>query len=334
METENQPEVSFDALVDKLTSAEPRFVENPDPEEPDEGKAPAETTDYDDEDGGDEPEDGEDEDGGDEPEGDDDPDDANDDPDGGDKGAGEEDPETEVEIGGEKKAVKLSELKHAFAAREVIAAQSKALDERNRAVETQGMYLAKLYDDRIAKATENYQKYANVDLFDAYRQLDTDDFNALKTAKESAEAEYATVQAEAQNFLNNAINTRQAFLREKAKHAIGVIRQAIPDWSDATYDKVRTYAVSQGMSQSDASEVVDPATVIMMHKAMLYDDAASKSKTVVKKATKAPKAVEPKAEAKSGNTASKATKALAKQARMSGDVDDVAEAFLAAHRSK
>ncbi len=332
METDNAPEVSFDSIVDKFSAAEPQFVEHPDPDEPkdeDNPKEPAKTApeedpEGDNEEGNDEddPEGGEEEGEGDEGGSDSD-----------DKGQGEEDPETEVEIGGEKKSVKLSELKHAFIAREVIEAQAKALDERNRAVETQGMYLAKLYDDRINTAKENFEKYAKVDLFDAYRQLEPEDFAALKAAKEAAEAEYATVNSEAQNFLNNAINTRKAVLREKARHAIGAIRQAIPDWSDATYDKVRTYAVSQGMSQTDANEVVDPATIVMMHKAMLYDDATTKAKSVVKKVAKAPKTVEPKADDRSGNSSTKAVKALAKKARLSGDIDDVASAFLAAHQS-
>lgn len=305
-------ELSFDELVDKFSAAEPKFVEpveDPEDEEPEEQEEVEDTSEddanEDDEEGGDE----------------------GSDPDSEDQG--EEDAEAEIEVEGTK--VPVSELTRLYKEREQIAETAKAAREAQRLVEAQGLHLAKLYEDRLIKAQQAVQKYANVDLFQAYRELDADEFETLKAAKEAAEAEYATVTAEAQGFMQSVAQTKQAYLREQAKQSLGIIRQAIPDWNDQVYNQVRTYAVSQGMDVGTVNDIVDAPAIIMMHKAMLYDAAKTNSEKVVKKVVKAPKKVVKKAEDRTDSESAKSKRLMA-AARASGDIDDVTAAFMAARR--
>jgi len=314
--------LDFDEVVEQFTASEPKFVEDEDPEAEahEEPEATPEDDDHEEEAEGEEPDDEEEGEGG---------------ADGGDADGddpGEEDPETEITVGSETRKVRLSELKQLYAAREEVETRAKVAAEQNRLVETQGLYLASLYEKRLQQAQANAAKYQNVDLFQAYRELDADEFETLKAAKEAAEAELATITSEAQEFMQNAMNTRRAYLREQAKQSIGAIRQAIPDWNDELYGKVRAYAVSQGMEPEVVNEIVDASAIIMMHKAMLYDDTKSKAVKVTQKVVKAPKKVVRKGEKTTDAQAVKQKRLIA-QARASGDIDDVAEAFLAAHRS-
>ena len=312
-------EVAFDDIVSQFESSTPKFIEPEEaPEDEDQGEeVPEDGPQGDDEDEAEEGAEEGDEEGS----------------DSGSEDQGEEDPETEVTLGGETKKVKLSELKALYAQQEEVTGRVKAIQEQNRAVEAQGLYLAKLYEARLISAQAAVDRYKNIDLFQAYRELDADEFETLKSAKEAAEAEYATVTAEAQDFMNRVVETKRTYLREQAKHSIAAIRQAIPDWNDAVYNKVRTYAVAQGMDMNVVNEIVDAPAIIMMHKAMLYDDTKSKAETVTKKVVKAPKKVVKKGDTPT-DTEATAKKRLIANARESGSIDDVAEAFLAAQRRK
>lgn len=311
MEDEN---LTLDDIVDKFHGAAPKFIEDADQE----GEDPQEQL-------GEEPNDDDTdaEAGG---EGDE----ASADADAEDQGA--EDPETEIEFGGATHKVKRSELTALYQTREATKARAAAVVQQNRLVESQGLFLAGLYEQRVKRAEENLSKFASVDLFQAYRNLDPSDFENLKAAKEAAEAEHAAVTSEAQNFMRNVVETRKGFLREQARQSIGVIREAIPEWNDDLYGRVRAYAVSQGMDADAVNEVVDASAIVMMHKAMLYDDARAKTSKVTQKAVKAPKKVATKGDSKTDNASAK-QKRLTATAIASGNIDDVTDAFLAAHRS-
>ncbi|MDO5647367.1 hypothetical protein [Paracoccus sp. (in: a-proteobacteria)] len=239
----------------------------------------------------------------------------------------------EILIGEEKKSVNRKDLERLYADRASIAKSAQHVHAQNRAVEAQGMFLAQLYDARIKRAQEVAEKYSKVDLWAAHRELGTQEFNDLKANKEAAEAELAALNHEASSFLEQAQATRQTFIREAAAQAIPAIRQAIPEWSDTLYNDLRSYAVGQGMDQTTVNEIVDPAAIVMMRKAMLYDQAQKKSETVVKKAVTAPKKVVGKPESRSDTTKANASR-LVEQARATGDIDDVTAAFLAAQRDQ
>lgn len=240
--------------------------------------------------------------------------------------------EYDVTVDGASRKVKLKDLKGLYATEQATTTKAQSVAAQARALEAQGLYLAKLLDARQAAAKAKFDKYAEVDLFTASRKLDDDEFAVLKKAKEAAEAEWTTINAEAKEFIQRANQTRQEVLRERAKAALSVVTKAIPEWSDELYGKLRTYAVSQGMAADDANETVDPAVFVLMHKAMKYDDAQKKTEAVVKKVTKAPAKVAKKGVQTTNVEASKVQRIRAK-AINSGSVDDVTEAFLAALKS-
>jgi hypothetical protein len=241
----------------------------------------------------------------------------------------EDDAEVSVTVEGTEHRVSVKDLKRLFGQEAALTQKSQAIAAQRRALDDQGLYLAKILDTRHKEAQAKVAKYKDVDLFRASRELDADDFDALRAAKEGAESELKAIEREGQEFVQRAQQTRTAHLREQAKESLKVITKAIPDWNDDVYSKVSAYAVSQGMDADTVGQIVDASAIIMMHKAWQFDQAQSKKETVQKKISKTPK----KVLKSSGDPADRATskiKALRRDAANSGDVDDVAALFLAA----
>lgn len=242
----------------------------------------------------------------------------------------DEDAEVAITVDGKEHRVSVKELKRLYGQEAALTQKSQAIAEQRRAIETQGLYLAKILNDRYEAAKQKVAKYKDVDLFRASRELEPEEFDALRAAKEGAESELKALEIEGQEFLKRATETRQQLLRNQAKESLKVITKAIPEWSDEVYGKVRTYAVSQGMDADLVNEVVDPGAIIMMHKAMKYDEAQAKKATVTKKVTKAPAKVLKKSEPKDRETSK--LKTIRREAQVTGDIDDVTELFLAASK--
>lgn len=242
-----------------------------------------------------------------------------------------DDAEVSVKVDGKDLKLKVGDLKRLAGQEAALTQKSQSVANQLRAVEAQGLYLANVLEGRLKTAKAKFDKYANVDLFKAQRDLDPEDFDALRAAKAAAEAEYSAVTRESQEFMHRVQETRQKVLRERAAVALKEITRAIPEWNDELYGKVRTYAVSQGMNPNEVNEVVNPAAIIMMNKAMQFDAIKAKTETVEKKVKKSPKRVTPKS-AKTVDATSSKFRAAQRKAEVTGDIDAVTDLFLAARK--
>lgn len=243
----------------------------------------------------------------------------------------DDDADVAVTVDGKELKVKVKDLKRLYGQEASLTQKSQAVSAQARTIETQSLYLAKVIESRMNAAQARVDKFKDVDLFKAARELSPDDFDALNSAKKAAEAEIAVLNEEAKSFMTNAMNTRKDMLREQAKVAIVELKKSIPEWNDDLYSKIRTYAVGQGMDRDTVNEIVDPGAITLIHKAMLYDAAKTKTDTVAKKLIKSPKKALSKSD-KVTDSASNRVRVAKKLAIMSGDVDDVAAAWLASKK--
>ena len=244
----------------------------------------------------------------------------------------DDDAEVTVEVDGKELKFAVKELKRLAGQEASLTQKSQAIAAQRKALDQHGLYLSKILQDRFESAKAKAEKYKDVDLFRASRELDPDEFDALRAAKESAESELKAIEREGQEFVQRATQLRSQLLREQAKESLKEITKAIPEWNDKLYGEIRTYAISQGMDADLVNEVVDPGAIVMMHKAMLFDQAQSKKETVTKKVIKAPKRALSKSAAPDRGEAR--IKTLKTQAARTGDIDDVTALFLAQLNSK
>lgn len=125
----------------------------------------------------------------------------------------------------------------------------------------------------------------------------------------------------------------QAALEIHLKDEMAKLVQHVPDFGDAEKatkmrDDIVRFGQSEGFSQDELANLVDHRHILVLRKAMLYDQMSQKKAAVTKKAEKAKPFV--KAGAKKSNTTSKAKARQTAASRMkkSGSVDDVAKYLL------
>lgn len=237
--------------------------------------------------------------------------------------------EVEVSVNGVNTKFKVKDLKRLAGQEAALTQRSQAIAGRVREVELRGQASAMVLQKQLDKAKARFKQYENVDLFKASRELEPEEFDALRKDMEAAKADVDFIETEAAQFIKDINASRQAELKEQAKASLPVIIKAIPEWNAQLYHDVRTYAVSQGMDRDVVNELVDPSAIILIHKAFQYDKAKAAVKTKVKEQlAKAPKKNVTPTNSTQKSSAGKAKQLLAK-AKLSGDIDDIAAALAA-----
>jgi hypothetical protein len=198
----------------------------------------------------------------------------------------------------------------------------------------------------IERAQKRFEPYSKMDILALSRDpsISNEELTALRDAGSAAQQDVHFLTQELGAFTKALQDQRSKELREQAIETVKVLSEgekAIPGFSDKMYGEMMQYASSQGVSNDAISELVDPISLSILHKAMLYDRGAAKvkqesdPKTKTNKKVKAPKKIvksitntdEGKKKLKGGK-GDKEQEAL-KRLQRSGSDEDAAAAFAA-----
>ena len=230
-----------------------------------------------------------------------------------------------VKVDDEELEVSVKDLKRLYGQEAALTKKSQQVAAKRKEVEQESMKTAAILDKLYNKAAEKWKPYSEIDMLVASKQLDADQFAALRAEAQAAYEEFRFVSEEANAFIQEAQAKQQATMKEQAAEAVKVLKERIPTWSNQTYDAIREYAINRGMSADIVNNLVDPIAIELIHKARMYDES---KKIAVKKKVNTPKKVV-KTTAPSKDLAGDAKKqAVANRFKASGDLDDAAEFFL------
>jgi hypothetical protein len=233
--------------------------------------------------------------------------------------------EVEIKVNDEVKKVSVKELKRLWGQEAALTRKSQEVAAKRKEVEqTEAKYAAslqKLYE----KAASRWEPYSKIDMLVASKQLDADQFTALRQEAQAAYEEFRFISEEADQFVKQTEVARQEQMKVAAQEAVKVLKEAIPNWNSQLYDNIREYAISNGMPPEVVNNLVDPVAIQLIHKARLFDES---KKIATQKKVNTPKKVVKTTNASSAKDFKPNDKAkLVQQARM-GDTDDVANLFL------
>lgn len=186
-----------------------------------------------------------------------------------------------------------------------------------------------VFQTLLAKAEEKYKPYSEVDMLLASKTMEADDFALLRKEAQDAGNELKFLQEEADKFYQDVQAQNQKAMQDAARHAVEVLQNDIPEWSDDLYNDIRAYAIEQGMDEATVNTVVDPIAIKIMHKARLFDQ--GKQVATVKKKTAAKKKVLRSTKAPEGDRAVKARRMKKAQEKLSmrgSDTEDIADVLL------
>lgn len=239
----------------------------------------------------------------------------------------DDDAVVKVKVDDKELEVSVKDLKRLYGQEAALTKKSQAVATERKEVEANGAKLAAQMQRVYDKAAARWEPYSKIDMLVASKQLDTEEFAALRQEAQAAFEDFRFITQEADEFVKNANEQRQASLKTQAKEAVEVLKKAIPGWNQAMYDSVRKYAIDSGFPAEIVNEMVNPVAIQMWHKAMTFD----KAKTITtKKKTVQPKKVLKTTKTTTGRDVKEdRTAAQMKRLKASGTTDDAADLFLA-----
>jgi hypothetical protein len=184
----------------------------------------------------------------------------------------------------------------------------------------------------LTRAQERYAPYEEIDMLVASRQMNPDDFAALRAEAKAAEGDIKFLKEEANSFYGELQNKKAAQQQESAKHCIEVLQKELPEWNTELYNDIRKHAIGSGLPAESVNQYTDPNVIMLLHKAMMFDRSKQVAKT---KKAKAPAKILRSKKAPPTKTDQRISKQKAAQERMrkspsgGNDLDDIAEMLMA-----
>lgn len=242
------------------------------------------------------------------------------------KKALDDDAVVKVKVDDDELEVSVKDLKRLYGQEAALTRKSQEVAAKRKEAEQQATVLSASLERLYQKAAERWKPYAEIDMLVASKQLDAEQFAALRAEANAAYEDFRFISEEAANHVKQTQAQQQQFLQEAAKDAVKVLKEAIPGWSSSLYDNIREYAISNGMDSNVVNNLVDPVAIQLIHKARLYDESkkiATKKKVATpKKVMKTTNTLQP-SDVKSDKV-SKTTNRL----RQTGSLDDATDLFL------
>lgn len=241
-------------------------------------------------------------------------------------------------VDGKEVEIPVKELTRLYGQEAALTRKSQETAAAQKAVEENGARYTAGLETLLQRALDDFKPYADINFLALAKDptISAEDLAALQT---QATAAYNNV-----NFLNTQLDetvksaeaARVTNLRTAAVASWKVLADpatGITGWDEPLYNEIRTYAKATGLPARSVDELVDPAAIKILHKAMLYDkgqQAAAKSAVKVVKVDKEPKRII-KATPAPVIAKSKANGVDGSMAKLAstGDVDDAAAVFLA-----
>lgn len=234
----------------------------------------------------------------------------------------------EITVDGEVKQASVKDLKRLYGQEASLTRKSQEVAAQRKQAEDNIGKTDAILQRMVEKAEARWKPYSEVDMILASKNMDDADFAQLRREAQDAHDEMTFIKEEADKFYQDLQAQQQQQLQAAAKEAVKVLEQDIPDWSNALYDDIRSYAITQGLPEDQVNNYVDPAVIKILNKARLFDQAKSvtttKKKRVAKKVLKSKKAPQNDAQMK----AKRMKDAKARLRDRGNDIDDIADILL------
>jgi len=239
-----------------------------------------------------------------------------------------------VKVGDETHEVSVKDLQRLYGQEASLTQKSQQLAEHRKQQEQEQAHHLAASNALLQYARQRWQPYEQIDFLALSRdqRISEDQFQALRAEAADRWNELQFLEQQTGQYVQQLQGRQAETMKAAAVEAVKQINDQsspyhIPDWSDATYDSIRNYAVKGGLSKDIVNSIVDPAAIKMLHKAMLYDQGLAKVQTT-KVGNKVTKVVKTSTRMSSDQRSGKPNKAAEARLRETGSVEDATAAFL------
>ena len=233
---------------------------------------------------------------------------------------------TRVKVGNEEFEVPVKDLKRLYGQEKALTQKSQEVATQRKALEDRALQYEAALTKLMERAQERFKPYAEVDMLLAAKTMDDQDFMNLRREAEAASQDVRFLSEEMDKYANEVKQAQQAQLQEQAKAAVKVLQDTVPDWSPDLYNEMRAYATKSGLPADVVDNIVEPAAIHMMIKAMRYDQGVKTAQT--KRTKRVKRVLKSGAASSSATTKQRQTQSL-DRLQKTGTTDDAAAAFMA-----
>lgn len=237
----------------------------------------------------------------------------------------DDDAVVEIKVDDQNLKVSVKELKRLYGQEAALTKKSQQVAAKRKEVETEATKLSATLERMYQKAQSKWEPYSKVDMLVAAKTLDADEFTALRQAATEAYEDFKFITEEVNAHIQEVQAKQQENLKAQAAEAVKVLKEKIPGWNQDVYHKILAYGTSQGLPEEAMNTLVDPAALLLIHKARLYDEG---QKVVTKKKVKTAKKVMKPASNPTEKFASDNQVKAAERFAKTRSVDDAADLFL------
>ena len=206
------------------------------------------------------------------------------------------DPVYRVKVDGEEFDVTLDELRNGYQRQSDYTRKSQSLAEQRKAYEA-NLQAVQNERQQYSHILENVGKFQDIEVqklndIDWASLKDTDPMGYMEKRMELQEAreKAAQVKAEQTRIAHQSQQEHAVRMQDILQHEAGKLKEILPEYADpksGLRDKLRDYALGLGFDQQDINNIADHRVVLVLHKAMLQDEA--KNGAVKKVSKKVPK---------------------------------------------
>jgi len=245
------------------------------------------------------------------------------------KSTASDDSEVEIKVDGEVRRVSVKDLKRLYGQEATITRKSQEAAASRKVAEDKAEHHAASLTKLMERAQARLKPYQDIDFLVASKMMEAEEFAKLRQDAKAAYDEVKSLEGEVDTFIKTASNERQQALQAAAVEANKVLPTKIKGWNQETYDKIRTYAVKEGLSHDVVNSIADPSAIVLLNKARLYDEMKARAATVKKDVVAKPAKNAVKSTKAPGSTVAHTEKKALSKASQTGKLEDGAAVLMA-----
>lgn len=231
----------------------------------------------------------------------------------------------EYSVNGETHTMTVAEAKRLGGQETAINGRSQELAQRRKDLDDFGQRTAHVLEGVLVEAKNDWEQYADLDWVALTRQLEDDEFLALRAEAKAAHDRFHGLVEKAENFKADQTKAVSKITEEQKADNARAIKAKVTNWSDTLEASVRQNAIeAYGFEKDDIEGTFDARILEALHDAMLYRQG---KKVATEKLAKAP--LNPLKSGKTGldDVDREATKTM-KRFKSTGSEDDAIAALL------
>ncbi|MBB4039107.1 hypothetical protein GGR34_000742 [Microvirga flocculans] len=238
-----------------------------------------------------------------------------------------------VKVGDEDIDVPVKDLKRLYGQEKALTQKSMEVAETRKTLESLSERHVAAAEALHQRALKRFEPYAKIDWALAVKELDTEEYKALRDEATRAYEDVQFYEQEVDNYLGELKKARENERMNTARKTLAALRDpksGIKGFNEKMYQEMGKYAVENGMTPEQFASIVEEAPLRFIAKAMLLD--RGKAKVVTKKIDKKNKKI---VKSRTAPSVTKQTFSKSKKndylnrLRRTGSVEDAAEALLA-----